>query len=334
MTVTPQSIRDTEFQVKLKGYDKVEVRTCLDQIAEEYLGLMEQLEIRDQNLETMTKHNNELLTRGSLLSQKFSEIRETIGKLKIKYQYEKKRSAKQHRDNEGLQVTVGQLRSENNKLAKKLGLADIHLKELSSGLALEKSRSSKMHERLRLLEEQNHQGQKDAENLRGKLKETKKYSEEMMEESERQASEIFNRVRKEIAQIRAEAKKELAYYPAEIKRMREEHARVKEQLLAIAQKYVDGLTTTLADAGELLEEEQVDAVQDPAIVKDEQDGQAKKRYAAEAGMNADNSAYLGFGVKGRDELFQSITISEDMSLSSEQLDAISRDMSFPFDMDD
>ena len=41
MSITPQTIKDQEFQVKFRGYDTIEVKAYLDLVAEEFFDLHE-----------------------------------------------------------------------------------------------------------------------------------------------------------------------------------------------------------------------------------------------------------------------------------------------------
>ena len=42
MSITPQAIKDQEFQVKFRGYDAIEVKAYLELLAEEFFELHEQ----------------------------------------------------------------------------------------------------------------------------------------------------------------------------------------------------------------------------------------------------------------------------------------------------
>ena len=43
MSITPQAIKDQEFQVKFRGYDAIEVKAYLELLAEEFFELHEQI---------------------------------------------------------------------------------------------------------------------------------------------------------------------------------------------------------------------------------------------------------------------------------------------------
>ena len=50
MSITPQTIKDQEFQTKFRGYDTIEVKAYLDLIAEEFFELLEAKNRQDQEV--------------------------------------------------------------------------------------------------------------------------------------------------------------------------------------------------------------------------------------------------------------------------------------------
>ena len=48
MSITPQAIKDQEFQVKFRGYDAIEVKAYLELLAEEFFELHEARSRQDE----------------------------------------------------------------------------------------------------------------------------------------------------------------------------------------------------------------------------------------------------------------------------------------------
>jgi len=55
MAITPQLIKDQEFQIKFRGCDPLEVRDYLETIADEFFELQEQCKEQFEELELLRK---------------------------------------------------------------------------------------------------------------------------------------------------------------------------------------------------------------------------------------------------------------------------------------
>lgn len=338
MTVTPQSIRDSEFQVKLRGYDQAEVREYLERIAEEYLRLIEHLDKREQSVKVLSRDNNKLREKSTSWKQDIVDARKAVDEIKNDCRQEKEQCEKQKQELKTLRKTVSQLEGEKRTTIKKLIFADTHIKKLKAGILQEQSRKKKLLQRIVLLEKENKDLQKEDNELKKTLATAQKFSEGMIQESEKQASEVLNRARFEIDKLRCEAREELAHFPAEIKRMKEQHGKVKEQLRAIVNEYLESFEKSLAADGVLLAEKQDETAQDMTAFEEKpaaQEAQASvlDEEAEKEDNNFNQHEYRTIDeLEGQDELFQSIRIPNDMPFNSDYLDEISKNISLPLDM--
>ena len=64
--ITPQIIKDQEFQTKFRGYDPIEVKAYLDLIAEEFFDLQERCRLQIDDLQAFHEEKKSLNSRRSL----------------------------------------------------------------------------------------------------------------------------------------------------------------------------------------------------------------------------------------------------------------------------
>lgn len=330
MAITPQSIKDAEFQVKLRGFDKSEVRTYLEYVAEEYLVLLEKLERLERYGQNLDQANKKIKHENKVYKNEIVEAQNEINELKVQYQQEKKRTEKQDQESETTGNTLSQLEKENRILAKKLRLADARIKETKSTLVQEKTKKEKLLQRINFLEKQNKSNRKEEEELRQTLAAAYKFSEETIQKSEEQASDIFNRARLEIERLRSEAQEELASYPREIKRMKQEYDKVKEQLRLIVGQYLKGLESESIDEIRVDENEQEDSDQDIDHIEDE----SEETSLLESNEMNNKEYRHDEAAEDQHELFQSIPIPEDMPPTSDYLDELTKNINLSLDSED
>jgi DivIVA domain-containing protein len=51
--LTPQAIKDQDFQIKFRGYDSIEVKAYLELLAEDFFELTEQNRLQAEELESL-----------------------------------------------------------------------------------------------------------------------------------------------------------------------------------------------------------------------------------------------------------------------------------------
>ena len=66
MAITPQAIKDQEFQVKFRGYDAIEVKAYLELIAEEFFELFEQVRKQVEDIEGLVEEKEELVEQSDV----------------------------------------------------------------------------------------------------------------------------------------------------------------------------------------------------------------------------------------------------------------------------
>ena len=346
MAITPQSIKDAEFQLKMRGYDQVEVRAYLERVAEDYLKLIEELGRQAKGVKVLTLENKQLRQNGKSGEQEISAVQVAFNNLKKECQQERQVVDKQKDALAALGQMVDQLEGEKRAVSQKLGRAETKIQKLMTEMSQERMRSKKNFHRFQQLEKKQKNTAKEELELKKTLAAAQKFSEEMIQKSEQQASEVLGQARLEIEKIRREAREELAYFPAEIKRMKAEHRRVKEQLQAVVKSYLKGFEGTAIKDSELDGQEE--------IRQEERSGNDSARFTARSEEKtvvsstdppgAENQEGNGeltresyetiHALEDQDELFQSISLPEDVPLDNDYLDELGDELSLTIDLDE
>ena len=55
MAITPQAIKDQEFQTKFRGFDPIEVKGYLELVAEEFFELLEKVRQQEEEIEVLSQ---------------------------------------------------------------------------------------------------------------------------------------------------------------------------------------------------------------------------------------------------------------------------------------
>ena len=78
MSMTPQVIKDQEFQVKFRGYDAIEVKAYLELLAEEFFELNEQNRVLAENIEGFTVEKQTFKSEREKLQKEIKSLRDEL----------------------------------------------------------------------------------------------------------------------------------------------------------------------------------------------------------------------------------------------------------------
>jgi len=74
--LTPQAIKDQEFQIKFRGYDAIEVNAYLELLAEDFFELTEQNRIQADEIQALQSEQESLARDKEVLAVEVKEIQE------------------------------------------------------------------------------------------------------------------------------------------------------------------------------------------------------------------------------------------------------------------
>lgn len=257
--LTPQAIKDQEFQVKFRGYDAIEVKSYLELLAEDFFELLEQNRVHSEEVESLVaeqelfqaekeKIKNELrvgqVSREEIeaeIQKEYSQKDEEVGELKNQI-------AK-------LKTTVTELVDKNTRSLEKITELE---EDLSSGrdvIAKEQNEIERLQYELERVDERKKELEKEGLDFKTTILAAQKFADNLRETSEQDALSTIAEANAEVTKIRNEAREELAHLPKEIEQLQQKKAEVRHELKAILDKYMVGLDDASSESD-------VDAMED------------------------------------------------------------------------
>ncbi len=338
MTITPQSIRDAEFKVKLRGYDKAKVQGFLDQVAEELLQCLEKLDRRQRSVEVLNQKIGIIREKSITWKKDVGEYRKTVESLTRQCREGNEKLNRQKQKLGKLHAIINRLEGEKQSVLKQLSAADSRVKEMKVGVAEERSVQNGLLQQIRKLEEQNRELRQKNNLLEEKFTNQSQQAEEVLEENQRQVEEDLYKARREVERMRDEAREELAMFPAEIQRMRAEYEQVKVRLRAIVNEYLENLENTMRVGNKLLDRDPASgemlATTEITSQREVVSPASTRQHVDHAGPN-NNPTQKKYRVvdslTGEFELFHTIPLPEEMPFDTDYLDEISKTLFLPTD---
>jgi DivIVA domain-containing protein len=288
MVLTPQLIKDQEFQQKFRGVDPLEVRDYLEIVANEFFELQEQCAEQLEELETLrdAKESTESYT-GSLetdmeFTRKISEeLKDSCAQKEIKLK-------ELEQEVEELQLRIDDMKQEETEHDEELSTMEVLIEEGEVALKECETEKNTLLNKIEVLKEQNEELKKDEVSFKSTLASAQLFTENLKEKSRKEADEMIADAHAEIAQIRGDAHDELERLPIEIDALRNKKKEVKEDLKATLKSYLETIEVFYPD-----------------------DGGKVGQEGTQAAESDDN-----------DELFQKIDVNEDGSLSPEDVEKL------------
>ncbi|MDR0476878.1 MAG: DivIVA domain-containing protein [Desulfobulbaceae bacterium] len=281
MSITPQTIKDQEFQTKFRGYDIIEVKAYLDVVAEEFFNLLEAKQRQDEEVATLQGRCQNLTDEKSGLEAKARAKDSEIATLKDRCQNltdeknglearvraandsartsdEETARAQEAETRTLREQTATLMKQVKNAEAEKAAL--LFAKESRDRALAEEIRS--LGDKLMLVQRSAAVKDKDIEGLKQQLaaSETKigelkkdesdfknliiaaqNFADDLRHKSEKEAGEMMVKARAEVEAFRLKAEKELARLPVEIEGLHQLREQVGNELRHLLQTHLENL---------------------------------------------------------------------------------------------
>lgn len=243
--LTPQAIKDQEFQIKFRGYDAIEVKAYLELLAEDFFEVTEQNRVQVEEIEALQAEQESLVRDKETLATEVKESQDNADGIQSDIEEEYK-----HKDLEieelkekfeNTEKKVEELKEENTAQSEKIEELE---EQLTGDIGLSKQDQSeleKLRARAAVLEEQNNELKQEGVDFKTTILAAQKFSDNMKETSEAEASQLMDNARLEVESFKAEAEAELAHLPKEIKELKEKKDKVKEELKNTLLGYLNAL---------------------------------------------------------------------------------------------
>jgi cell division initiation protein len=302
MALTPQLIKDQEFKVKLRGCDPLEVRDYLETIADEFFELQQQCKEQFKELK--------ILRKARKTSEDYTGSLETDMEFTRKISEELKDGCSQKDDKikefakevDELQLRIADMEQENAERDEEVSAASARVEEVKAVLNAAETEKGTLRNKIEILLEQNDDLKKEEVDFKSTLATAQRFAEDLKEKSRQEAGQIIAEANAEIKKIRDDAHDELERLPLEIDALKRKKSEVKADLKSTLESYLETIEVFYPD--------------------DEEEGEAVSESVSDKEIEED------------EELFQTIEINEDGSISSEDAEKLSESSEEPGDIDE
>ncbi len=277
MSITPQAIKDQEFQSKFRGYDTIEVKAYLELLAEEFFELLEDGRKREDDNDALVEERDGLTHQNESYAQEITEIKKELEKTKQDFSNQEVKTQESVAEAEELQTVIADHEQEKKDLEDEVSEAEARIKNTESLLADEKREKDNLLNKLQLLEEQNSDLKKEEIEFKSTLGAVQKFSREVKEQSEAEAKSLMEKAEDDVNSFRQAASMELARIPQEIEELYKERKQVRDDLKEILQTYLRALDSFAvveeSEKGDEMDElfQKIDISEDGVISSDDLD---------------------------------------------------------------
>jgi DivIVA domain-containing protein len=286
MAITPQAIKDQEFQVKFRGYDTIEVKAYLELIAEEFFELFEQVRQKVEEIEALVEEKEELVEQNASLQKNMTALQGKNDQVAAEIEQKNARNTALLQEIEGLKGRIADLEREGNEKDDELRASSGQIlieRQLFEG---QKKENEELNSRFLALEKQWNEQKKVEIDFKEAILAAQTFSRDLKKRSEEEAEAILDKARADAMKLRQETMQELARYPKEIERLKLKRTQVREDLRTVLTLCLENLD----------------------IFKEETNEQEEEDYS---------------------ELFQSVMISDDGMVNSEEMAKLDMDLVLP-----
>lgn len=240
--LTPQAIKDQEFQTKFRGYDAIEVKAYLELLAEDFFELTEQNRVQAEEIEALQAEQESLIRDKETLAEEVKETQDNADGIQSDIE-----EGYKHKDLEieELKEKLEQAEKRVQELTEEHKEQEEKIEELEEQLTGEdESELELLRARVAVLEEQNRELKQEGVDFKTTIIAAQKFADNLKETSEAEAEQLMENAKLEVESFKAEAEAELAHLPREISELQEKKVRVKEELKNTLLSYLTALDDT------------------------------------------------------------------------------------------
>jgi cell division initiation protein len=288
MTITPQLIKDQEFESKFRGFDPIEVKDYLETIADEFFELQEKCKEQEEELDLLREAKESSEEYNSSLETDMEFTRKISEELKDGCAQKEEKVHELTEEVEELQLRIADIEQESAEHDEEVSTVEAARKEVEEALQDVQHEAESLRNKIDILQEQNNDLKKEEVDFKSTLATAQRFAEDLKEKSQIEAEEIVAEARAEIGQIRDDAQEELDRLPLEIEALEKKKGAARTEVKALLENYLETIDVFFPEDVEETTEE----ADDPAA---EDDGS---------------------------DLFQKIVLDDDGSISSENAERV------------
>jgi DivIVA domain-containing protein len=250
--LTPQAIKDQEFQIKFRGYDAIEVKSYLELLAEDFFELLEQSRVHIEEIESFVAEQELYQVEKEKIENELRNNQVSRDEIEADIQKEYSRKDEEIEDLKTqiskLETTVSGLEDENSKYCEKILELEENLSSGSDAIVKEQNEVERLQYEFERVEERKKELEKEGLDFKTTLFAAQKFADNLKESSEQDALATITAAKAEVQKLRNEAHEELAYLPKEIEQLQQKKIQVRCELKAILDKAMVGLDDAFSES--------------------------------------------------------------------------------------
>ena len=243
--LTPQSIKDQEFQTKFRGYEPIEVKAYLELLAEDFFELTEQNRIQAEEIESLLVEKEALEAGQESLANEVNIARENAEGVQAKIQESCKQKDQEIADLKAqldqMTKAAASLEEENAAYMEEIATLEETLASGQGSSLQGEAELTKLRTKIELLEEKNKEMKQEGLDFKTTILAAQKFADSLRQSSQEDARKIIDDARAEIEKFRSEAEAELARLPKEIEELKQRKIAVRRDLEKTLYAYLEGL---------------------------------------------------------------------------------------------
>ncbi len=255
--LTAQAIKDQEFQIKFRGYDAIEVKAYLEQLAEDFFELGEQNRVQAEEIEALLAEQQALQQEKENLVTGYQYHQSEFAGEEIVTPADQEQLAFVSAELEATRADLARVEEENRTVRQRLAELESRPAEMVRPVEMapqEPEEMARLRARLEMVEEQNRELKQEGIDFKSTIVAAQKFADTLRQSAEEEARQLLGEAKVEVEQFRHQAEEELARLPKEIEALRQQKMKVKKELKAVLLSYLSSLEET-ADSGlEVLDE--------------------------------------------------------------------------------
>jgi len=243
--LTPQAIKDQEFQIKFRGYDSIEVKAYLELLAEDFFELTEQNRVQAEELEALQAEHEALAREKETLAVEVQASQENAAGIQTEiqegYEHKDREITTLRAEIEALKATVATLETEKAENIAKISSLETTVASGSSSSQKDVAEIEKLRAKVEMLEERNAELKQEGLDFKTAILAAQKFADNLRENAQEDARKMMEEAKTEVTNFRNRAEAELSRLPKEIAALNQRKTQVKEELRLVLQSYLDSL---------------------------------------------------------------------------------------------
>ena len=288
-SITPQLIKDQEFEVKFRGFDPIEVRDYLETIADTFFELQQQCKEQAEEVETLREAHETTEQHKNSLETDIEFTRKMSDELKDGCAQKEETIRELTAEIEELKLVIADMEQEDTEFDEEISAGQASIEEAEKALKDSEAEKSRLQSKVDVLQEQNKELKKEEVEFKSTLAAAQRFAEDLKEKSREEAEEMIAVAKAEIEKIRDDAHDELQRLPREIAALKKTKGQVKTDLKATLESYMETIDVFYPD-------------EDEESVEDDDDELFQKIQLNEDGsINPEDAEKIGESEKKTDE---------------------------------